>query len=191
MRLSLALALVALPLLARADEKPMDEKTKLQVVEYMLKTPLADAKPAVIDPFLKIDPSTLPKKLQQKARAKQVEVAALLKIHDTKKKGSIVTPVEGCSAADYVKPTKDLPIYMTAGYEEITEDEEKGLEQNTMCTEVDLGCRFTMIIVHDKGSKADRRLFLMSTDPMMAKVAAIRSKTGGGNYFGTGITCMH
>lgn len=190
--LALAALLFAAAGLARAaDDKPIDDETKLKVVEYMLKTPLADAKPAVIDPFLKIDPDTLPKKLRDKTRAKQIEVAALLKLHDTKKKGSIVTPAEGCSVSDYVKPSKDLPVLKMAGYEEIFEDDEKGLETNTMCTETDLGCRFTMIIIHDKGSKAPRRLFMMSTDPLMAKIAAARAKTGGGNYFGAGITCMH
>ncbi|MBI3289520.1 MAG: hypothetical protein HYZ74_08390, partial [Elusimicrobia bacterium] len=151
--------------------------------------------PSVIEPFLTIDPETLPKRMRAKIRAKQLEIRTLLKLHDTKKKGSILQPSEGCTQASFVKPTSELPGYAFAGYEEITESEERQLLERTLCNEVDLGCHFSLVIFYDAGSKVPRKLYMSTMDPLMALVAAARggSKAGvGGNgYFGTGISCMH
>ena len=59
----------------------------------------------------------------------------------------------------------------------------------TKCTEVDLGCRFTLKIFFQK--KKDRVLMFYSKDPMMAKVAQSHGGGGGTHFFGIGITCMH
>ena len=173
-----------------------DEKTKIKIVEYMFKTPLDKASPSVVGPFLELDVETLPKNLRAKARAKQLDVRTLFRLHDTKKKGSVLAVVEGCTPSSYVKPHKEIPAYQMAGYQEITEDEEKGVEERTLCREVDLGCHFSLIIFDDAASKKPRRLFLHGNDPMMTMVAATRANSkasiGGNGYFGIGgVSCMH
>ncbi|MEK7389438.1 MAG: hypothetical protein AAB036_07055 [Elusimicrobiota bacterium] len=191
--------LLAVSLSAAEGEKKsssLDEKTRLKVVEYMLKTPVNEASPAVVKPFLALDPETLPKQQRAKVIAKQLEISTLLKLHDTKKKGSVLSPVEGCTVSTFLKPTKDIAAYIMAGFMEITEDEEKELMDRTLCHEVDLGCQFSLTIFHDAGSKKPRRLFLAGNDPLWALVAAARAKSGasigGRGYFGIGLaSCMH
>ncbi len=173
-----------------------DEKTKIKIVEYMFKTPLDQASPAVVGPFLELDAETLPKGLRAKARAKQLDVRTLFKLHDTKKKGSVIPVLEGCTASSFVKPMKEIPAYQMAGYQEITEDEEKGVMERTLCKEVDLGCHFSLIVFTDPDPKIPRRLFMHGNDPMMTMVAATRAKSkasiGGNGYFGIGgVSCMH
>lgn len=188
----LALVLCLIGSAAVKDKKPSgpDEKTRIKIAEYMLKTPTNEASPVVVEPFLALDADVLPKRLRVRTRAKQLEIRTLLKLHDTKKKGSGLSPVPGCSQASFLKPTKDLPSYQMAGFEEITEDEEKHVMRRTRCEEVDLGCQFSLMIFHDAGSKKPRRLFLMANDPLMALVAAARGDGGGqNNYFGVGISC--
>ena len=185
-------------LIAAEIKKPAgpDEKTKIKIVEYMFKTPLDQASPAVVGPFLELDAETLPKGLRAKARAKQLDVRTLFKLHDTKKKGSVLPVVEGCTATSFVKPMKEIPAYQMAGYQEITEDEEKGVMERTLCQEVDLGCHFSLTVFTDTNPKIPRRLFLHGNDPMMTMVAATRAKSkasiGGNGYFGIGgVSCMH
>lgn len=182
---------------AAENRKPSrpDEKTQIKIAEYMLKTPMNEASPALVEPFLALDSETLPKRLREKARAKQLEIKTLLKLHDTKKKGSVLQPVEGCTVSSFLKPTKDIPLYRMMGFEEIFEDEEKEVMERTLCREVDLGCHFSLMIFYDAGSKKPRRLFLHGNDPMMTLVAVARNKgkatIGGNGYFGIGgVSCM-
>lgn len=140
---------------------------------------------------LALDPDTLPKRLRRDVRARQLEVRGYVKLHQTKKKGGVLQPVEGCTESSFIKPTKELSLYQQAGWnEEITEAEEDQLMEYTRCQEPDLGCLFTLMIFKDAGSKAPRRLFFMGSDPIMMLVVAGRTKTLGGNYFGTGLSCM-
>jgi hypothetical protein len=178
---------------AALGAEPPDDATKLKIVEYMLKTPTEDASPAVIEPFLAIDPQTLPKKLQSKAYAKQLEVKTLLKLHDTKKKGSWLKPSEGCTADTFIKPTKEIPIYQSFGYAEVDQEDVDTVSKRTHCKEIEFGCQFSMIIFFDRDAKKPkpRRLFFMQTDPIMALIGAAHSHVGGGNYFGGGLSCAH
>lgn len=194
----LVLCLLASALHAAEVKKPAgpDEKTKIKIVEYMLKTPLDQASLSVVGPFLELDVETLPKNLRAKARAKQLDVQTLFKLHDTKKKGSVLPVVEGCTASSFVKPMKDIPSYQMAGYQEITEAEEKGVMERTLCNEVDLGCHFSLIIFAGADPKIPRRLFMHGNDPIMTMVAATRANAkasiGGNGYFGIGgFSCMH
>jgi hypothetical protein len=163
-------------------------KTTIQLVEYFLKTPIPDANPKLIEPFLAVDTETLPKKLRLKARAKQVEISTILKLHDTKKAGSLIQPLEGCSEKDFVFPLAQADFYLGFGNEEVNEDELSYVKNKTKCTEIDLGCRFSLKIFFTKGKP--RRLEFYGPDPIMALVAESH-KGGSTNFFGSGLTCMH
>ncbi|PIR16685.1 MAG: hypothetical protein COV48_09520, partial [Elusimicrobia bacterium CG11_big_fil_rev_8_21_14_0_20_64_6] len=67
-----------------ADSSGPDEKTRIKIVEYMLKTPMNEADPTLVSGFMKLDPESLPKKLRDKARGKQMEIDAIVKIHKGK-----------------------------------------------------------------------------------------------------------
>jgi hypothetical protein len=192
-----ALLLVGPVCSAVADDKPTAgapaataDQTTIDLVKYFLKIDLADANPKLIDPFLAVKTETLPKKLQARASAKQVELTALLRIHDVKKKGIFVQPnAQVCSAADFVKPLSMASMFPDPGYETVTEDELKYVMDQTKCTEDDLGCRFSMLIFFEKGK--DRIVKFNAVDPIMAKVAEYRGKGGNSHFFGMGYSCLH
>ena len=163
----------------------------VELVEYFLKVPTSEADPKFVPQFLAVDAQSLPKKLRRKAQSKQIEIQTLIKLHDEKKAGSFVMPLEGCTAKDFVLPLDQAALYLTLGFEEIDEDELKYVTDRTKCDEVDLGCRFSLKIFFQK--KKDRRLMFNASDPIMAIVAEARSKGGSGSHlFGGGaIGCMH
>jgi hypothetical protein len=162
------------------------DKTTVDLVNYFLKVDLPDANPKLIDPFLAVKTETLPQKLRGKAAAKQLEITALLRLHAVKKKGIFVQPTEGCSEKDFVKPLKMMGYMM--GYQVVDEDELKYVMDKTKCTEIDLGCRFSMLIFFEK--KKDRVVKFLAQDPIMAIVA---ESHGGGTtkFFHMNYTCMH
>ncbi len=164
------------------------DKSTLDLVNYFLKGELSEANPKLVAPFLAVNIETLPKKLRNKTAARQVEVTALLRIHDTKKKGIFVQPAENCSAKDFVKPLSLAPAF--SGYVEVTEDELRYIQDKTKCTEIDLGCKFSLLIFFEK--KKDRILKFHPNDPNTALVAEYRDKKGGNtHFFGMGYNCMH
>ncbi len=71
---------------AMAEDKKPDgapaDKTTLELVQYFLKVPTAEANSKLIEPFLAVKPETLPKKLRGKTAAKQAEISALLRLHN-------------------------------------------------------------------------------------------------------------
>lgn len=172
-----------------AAEKAAAEKTTVQLVEYFLKVPTSEADPKLVNPFLAVDTQTLPKKLRKKALGKQIEIRNLIKLHETKKAGSILMPLEGCSEKDFVLPLNQAAFYEGLGYEEVNEDELEYVKNKTKCTEVDLGCRFTMKLFFTKSKP--RRMMFIPEDPIMAIVAESRGKGGSTKFFGLGLTCMH
>ena len=178
---------------ARADVDPAAtsaDTTTLRIVEVVLKAPTTDIDPRLIGPFMAVDAQSLPRKLRRKTQAKQIEISTLLKLHDTKKAGNFVQPLEGCSEKNFVLPLEQAGLYATIGYEEINEDELKYVMDKTTCKEIDLGCRFSLKIFFKTGK--DRRLMFYASDPIMALVAESRGKGGNGTrFFGVGITCMH
>lgn len=175
---------------AAADKTGTADKNTVELVGYFLKVELADASPKLIDPFLAVDPETLPKKLQKKAAAKQVEVAAVLRVHDVKKKGIFVNPpAQECDEKTFIKPLSMAGFFPDPGYETVTEDELKYVVDQTKCTEIDLGCRFSMLIFFEK--KKDRIVKFNAIDPIMAKVAEYRGHGGTSHLFGMGYSCMH
>ena len=166
------------------------DKTTVELVEYFLKVPTSDANPELVDPFLAVKTETLPARLRGKARAKQIEIRALIKVHDAKKKGMIVQRPAGCTMDSFVRPFSDEYAYRIAHYVPITEDEELYLLKQTGCVETDLGCEFSLTIFHDAGSTRPRRLMLHESDPLMGIVARYREHgSGGTRFFGTGLFC--
>lgn len=184
---ALALAFLLLAAPARAA----DAALTAQIVDTVLKVPTDAVDPRLIEPFLAVEPETQPKAKREKIRIKQIELRTLLKLHDTKKKGGILPPAAGCDQSKGVQPHKMLGAYLFAGYEEIFEEEQREIEKRTFCTETEMICQFSLVILHDKGSKKPRRLLLHANDPLMGIVASIRGKAGGQTkFFGAGgLTC--
>ncbi len=155
-----------------------DEETKIKMVEYMLKTPMNEADPTLVSGFMKIDAATLPKKLRDKARGKQMEIDAVVKIHKGKKKGPFRFPA-ACVIKRYEGPEGIRIMNYIIGNTEIAIEEEEYIEQKGNCTEDQLLCEFSLNIVMMKrpGKPPLKRYFLMEQDPLMAFVA---EKRGGG-----------
>ncbi|MFI5347616.1 MAG: hypothetical protein ACHQ51_14670 [Elusimicrobiota bacterium] len=173
-----------------ADDGAADKET-IELVQYFLKVPLAKASTKLIDPFLAVKTETLPAKLRGKAAAKQVEIGALLRIHEREKVGSLVYPLDGCDEKTFVKPLSMAPFFPEPSYEKVNEDELKYVMDKTKCTEIDLGCRFSLLIFFEK--KKDRIIKFAASDPIMAIVAESHGGGGGGSskLFNLGFTCEH
>jgi hypothetical protein len=175
---------------AAASETSVEADTgTIALVNYFLKVELSEASPKLVEPFLRVKIDTLPKKLQRKAEVRQTEVAAIVRLHDTRKAGFIVTPAENCGPSDFIKPLSLASAFPMPGYETVTEDELKYVMDTTKCTEIDLGCKFSMLIFFEK--KKDRIVKFNATDPLMAKVAEFRGHGGTTHFFGGGMSCMH
>lgn len=178
---ALALILCLAALAAAADSGP-DEATRIKMVEYMLKTPMNEADPTLVSGFMQIDAGTLPKKLRDKARAKQMEVDAIVKIHKGKKQGPFRFPAPGCVPKRY-GPEGVRIMAMIQGNAEIAWEEEDYVEKKTNCTEDQLLCEFSLnvVVIPRKGQPPLKRFYLMEQDPLMALVA---EKRGGGGSAG-------
>lgn len=171
----------------KAPEAAPADKRTVELVQYFLKVPTAEASPKLIDPFLAVNTDTLPEKLRGKAAAKQVEINALLRLHERKKAGSLVYPAEGCTETSFVKPLNTAGFF--PNYEDVTEDELAFVMKRTKCTEIDLGCRFSLLIFFQKGKP--RIMKFAAADPIMAIVAESHNGGGTSQLFGLGITCEH
>ena len=170
--LVIALSFIVSPLFAE------DEKTQLQLVEYMLKVPLDQADPKLVSPFMQINADTLPKKWRDKARAKQLQIDAIVKIHQGKKKGPFRFPDPKCTPKRY-GPEGIKIMNMIPGNFEIRQEEEEYIELKTNCTEEQLLCEFSMnvVVIPRPGKPSLRHYFLIESDPLMAIAA---EKRGGG-----------
>lgn len=170
---------LAAPVLA---EDGPDEATRIKMVEYMLKTPLNEANPTLVSGFMKLDSRTLPPKLRDKARAKQLEIDAVVKIHKGKKKGPFRFPAS-CEIKRYEGPEGLRIMGMIMGNEEIAGEEEEYIELKANCTEEQLICEFSLniVLMKRKDKPPLKRYFLMQADPLMALVA---EKRGGGGSAG-------
>lgn len=166
-------------------EEP-DEETRLKTAQYMLKTPLDLANPTVVAAFMKLDTTKLPVKLREKARAKQLEVDGVVKIHKGKKKGPFRFPA-ACEIKRYEGPEGIRIMGYIIGNTEITQDEEEYLELKGNCTEDQLICEFSLnvVLIKRKDKPPLRRYFLLEGDPLMAWVAEKRGggASAGNNYF--------
>lgn len=184
---SLALILCLVGFAAAAEPEGPDEATRIKMVEYMFKTPMNEADPLVVSAFMKLDTQTLPKKLRDKAHAKQLEVDVVVKMHKGNKKGPYRVPA-ACVIKTYEGPEGMRIMGMIMGNEEIEGDEEEYIERKTNCTESQLLCEFSLniVLIKRKGKPSLKHYFLMSSDPLMALVASKRAgaSAGGNKYFG-------
>lgn len=166
-------------------EEP-DEETRIKTAQYMLKTPNDQANPTVVAAFMKLDTKTLPPKLRDKARAKQLEIDAVVKIHKGKKKGPFRFP-DACQVKYYEGPEGMRVMGLIIGNAEITGEEEEYLELKGNCTEEQLMCEFSLnVVIMKRKDKAPlKHYFLMEQDPLMAWVAEKRGggASAGNNYF--------
>ncbi|MEK7382676.1 MAG: hypothetical protein AAB262_05250 [Elusimicrobiota bacterium] len=172
-----------------------DDATARQIVDYALRTPTSDMDPKLANAFLDLDLKNLPKKKQEKALAKQLELQTLLKIIQGKKKGGIRWPTtEDCKSKIY--GPGDVGALRLAGFVEIQEDEESFLEERTKCSEMELCCEFSLSIVLTPQKKGlpTKRFFLHANDPINSLLAEYRNKGVGGQtkFFGGGVfSCNH
>jgi len=180
------LLLVFLCLAVPAFADGPDEATKIKMVEYMLKTPMNEANPDLVAGFMKLDPETLPKKLRDKARGKQMEIDAIVKLHKGKKKGPFRFPV-ACEIKRYEGPEGIRIMNYIIGNEEIAWEEEEYIEKKANCTEEQLICEFSLniVLMKRKDKPPLKRYFLMGQDPLMALVAEKRAggASAGNAYF--------
>lgn len=156
----------------------MDDETRDKVVAYMLKTPLSEADPVVASGFMKIDAQSLPPKLRDKAKAKQLEIDAAVKIRRGKKKGPFRFPA-ACEIKRYEGPEGMRVMGLIMGNQQIEGEEEEYIEKKTNCSEDQLICEFSLniVIMKRKDKPPLKHYFLMETDPLFALVA---EKRGGG-----------
>lgn len=187
MKLLALLLLLAAPAFA-ADSSGPDEETKVKMVKYMLKTPLDEADPALVSGFMKIDSETLPKALRDKARGKQMEIDAIVKIHNGKKKGPFRFPDSKCVPKRYEGQRGLDVMKMIMGNTEVEPDEVDYIRLKTNCSEDQLICEFSLnvVVINRPGKPPLQRYFLMESDPIMSLVAEKRGGGGsaGNNYFG-------
>lgn len=185
MRLLALLLLLACPAFA-ADDGP-DEETKIKMVKYMLKTPLDEANPDLVAGFMKLDPDTLPANLRTKARGKQMEIDAIVKIHKGKKKGPFRFPDPKCVPKRYEGQSGVNVMKMIQGNNEVEPDEVDYIRLKTNCSEDQLMCEFSLniVVITRPGKPPLQRYFLMEADPIMALVAEKRGggASAGNNYF--------
>jgi hypothetical protein len=169
-----------------ADPIGPDEATRIKIAEYMLRTPMNEADPALVAGFMKLDAAALPKKLRDKALAKQMEVDAIVKIHKGKKKGPFRFPSPNCVPKRY-GPEGVRVMSLISGNSEIAWEEEEYVELKTNCTEDQLICEFSLnvVVIPRPGKPPLKRFYLMEADPLMALVGEKRSGGGsaGNKYF--------
>ncbi|MBI3551091.1 MAG: hypothetical protein HY077_01120 [Elusimicrobia bacterium] len=181
---TLILALALLPGPAGAAEAAKDT---IQMVEYFLKTPIADLPAGSVEQFLAVDPESLPKKLRERYKGRRLELYTLKRVAQGKKKGTLRTPEPDCDAPKDAK-SGEIGVLKAAGYEELFETDLVCIERESKCTPHDLMCEFTLqIFVEKKGKKKISRFFMYKSDVMMGIVAVCRDEVRVGkqtNFFG-------
>jgi hypothetical protein len=178
---------------AASQPAPLDPDT-MDMVKAFLKMPTEQLPVEHIPKFLAVDPEALPANLRQRFVAKKVELYTLKQLADGRKRGAVRMPEENCAAPKDSKSSM-IGILHMAGYVDITEDEEKFVEDHTHCTENDLMCEFTLqIVVERVGKKKEprRTLLLHVKDPLMTLVGQYRDqgREKQTNFFGMmGVSC--
>jgi len=185
---STAALILCLPGLVPAGAQE-EAKDKVALVQAFLKTPTAELSPELIPVFVAVDPAELPPKLRKPFAAKRLELYTLKQIADGRKKGGVRMPEADCSIPKEAK-SGSIGVLKMAGYEEISNEEEKFVEKETKCTERDLMCEFSLQIVMEKTAKSQETrhyYFLHTRDPLFGVVAQYRQgHSGQTHFFGLG-----
>lgn len=176
---------------AAKSEKAVADKDTIRLVEYVTKVDTSDLDYAVVPPFMKILPETLPGRLRASYKAKRAELNALRKIARNKKKA----PIRRLGATEEAKcsPKEGDMQYVNAlrkmSFEQIDESEMEHLMKRTRCSECELHEESSLMAVvvpaKKKGERGTRYLFLSASDPWMSIIAEYRrGSSGGTNFFG-------
>lgn len=190
----LSAALLALAFFAHAaPAKKLESSGPTKLVELFLKTPTGQLPPERVPEFLAVDPNVLPAKLRDGYKAKRMELLALKSIADGKYKPPVrMLGKEGLGTCDPPDEMTTVVPLLQTGFEELTEDEENRLLEDTGCTECELRTEFSMKLVVTppvkKGGKKRLHYLLMAADPLMAYVGAIRQGRSArtSSFFGIG-----
>ncbi len=190
----LLLAILLPPLCAGAADPPAAkaDATTVQLADVVIKTPTAELDPTLAGAFLKVDIASLPARQRRGARGKQLELKALIKVAEGKKKGSIrMTGDQGCELP--IVTAEDIPMLRKMGFVEVRESSIASAETATQCSRIQMQCEFSLHIVEmPKGSKPPRRFFFQEKDPMLVFVGTADAPQSAGqtNFFGTALTCQ-
>lgn len=189
---ALLAVLLALPAAAADKAAPPSDDAKL--VDYFVKTPTGELDPKLIPHFMELDLSKLDEQRRSGAQAKRLELNMLRKVSQSTTKPPIrragQDPLNTCDVQE--GDSAFARYLMSMGFERITEDEEKKLEEKTKCTECELTEEFTLtrVIVKAEPKKkkpAEKLLLLHAKDPLMAIVSQYRDGHGNGtNFFSSG-----
>lgn len=183
-------ALLSAPVLAQTDDGTA------KMVEYFVKTPIADLPAEHIDEFLAVDAQTLPKKLREPFKARKLELMTLKQLSRVKKKGILIAADDQCEIPHEEK-TGEIALLQRVGYQEATEDEKEWVEKKTKCNERNMLCDFTLQIVDQNAGpkrkkRVKRRYFFYckaaACDPLYVLIGVYRARIEGKNtqFFGSG-----
>lgn len=168
----------------------------VKLAGIVIKTPTDQLDPTLAGAFLKVDTQTLPPRQRVAARGKQMELRALIKVAEGKKKGGIrMVGPEECQAPKLTQDDLKWLLNPMLGFVEAEEWAVGEAGTQTECSELDMQCQFSLHIVHmPKGSKPPRRFFFQERDPMLAIVQMKERNIDGKqtHFFGAGfLKCQH
>lgn len=173
-------------------------KDTIELVETFLKLDTAVLPAEAIPEFMEVDRSTLPSKLRDPYQAKRIELLALRKIAEGKRK-PLVRRIAFEDKPAVCEAEKGTPLLLKSlkrmGFMQLTEDEVMFLQRKTKCSECELQEEFTLMVVMIPGDKkkkkpAERHYLISGNDPLTAYIAVYRSgreNTIGTAFFGIGM----
>ena len=180
---------------AAVDNGTADADT-IKLADIAIKSSTAELDPVLAGAFLKVDTQTLPARQRVAARGKQMELRALIKVAEGKKKGGIrqIQPDE-CTPPKLTKDDLKWLLNPITGFVEAEEWAIGEAGTQTECTEQDMQCQFSLHIVNlPKGSKPPRRFFFQERDPMLV-IVQMKEKNMSAKqtqFFGAGfLKCQH
>jgi hypothetical protein len=180
---------------AAVDNGTADADT-IKLADIAIKSSTAELDPVLAGAFLKVDTQTLPARQRVAARGKQMELRALIKVAEGKKKGGIrqIQPDE-CVPPKLTKDDLKWLLNPITGFVEAEEWAIGEAGTQTECTEQDMQCQFSLHIVDlPKGSKPPRRFFFQERDPMLV-IVQMKEKNMSAKqtqFFGAGfLKCQH
>ncbi|MHB2025372.1 MAG: hypothetical protein ACYCPQ_01840 [Elusimicrobiota bacterium] len=198
--LLLASVLAALPRLtaAKKPQSPLRAQADAQTIalaRLFLKTPASELPPNKVDDFLTIDSATLPLKLRRPCKTKQFELEAMRRAYNAAhgKKARQATPHDlGCGEI-ISGGMSTVNNFKTMGFSEIKKREKEWLTKKTKCSENEMMCRFSLVIIRrplTKKTPEKTWYLLQASDPLLALVEAHRmgSAISGSNFFGESST---
>ena len=194
-----ALTLLALALAVRSAEpakQPKASAEEIKLVELILKTPTDRLVPEAIPAFMTVDPLGLPEKLREPYRAKRMELLALKKVSDAKRKPPIRRL--GLQSPKCEEPIEGTPRFLQAlgfaGFVRVKKADVEAAEEETNCSECELETEFTLLRVNveeteGKTKTKKLRYYFYGGDPIFVFIHAHQSGqpiTTGTAFFGAG-----